>query len=66
MKTTFIELQSVLAEQKDSKANKFLNYVQIKYFDDKSNFMNVSEALGFLDAFDSEELKKILKQTTRV
>lgn len=63
MKNTFIDLQCILREQDDLKANRFLNYVQTKYFDNKSSFMNVSDAFGFLDTQDKEELEKIIKQS---
>ena len=62
MKTTFIDLQSFLKENDDFKANNFINYVQIKYFDNKSNFMNISDAFGFLDIQDKEELEQIVEK----
>ena len=61
MKTSFIDLQCALREQKDSKANKFISYIQMKYFDSQGHFMNVSEAINFLEAKDREEFTEIIK-----
>ena len=56
MNFTFIEAMAYCSRFNDNKSKKFLEYIMLKYFNDKNIFMKISEAAPFLEKGDLEIL----------
>jgi len=61
MNKTFIDAMSHLNNYKDKESIMFLEYVLIKYFNDRKFFMPIKDAIPFLEKNDREQLTLIME-----
>ena len=65
MNNTFLDVMSECSYNDDKKSVCFLNYILLKYFNNKDIFMKLNQALPFLEANDREQLEVIAKRSRR-
>jgi len=60
MNLTFIEMIAQCMGEDDMESKMFVEYIQLKYFNNSNLFMTMQEAIPFIDSMDLDILLSII------